>query len=223
MLRELQATQARITARRRRRGLLAARAPADGAGKEHRRDNGSSRTDRALARIPTHCTMLYGHVETYAERVDHLLRLRELQDETAASSRSSRSAFHPENTVFEQSRLEAHDRRGRPQDDRGRRPPARQHPNIKAYWIMMGLPLSTKSRCTSVQTTCRARSCARIFHSAGATTDDRAEDRRARAVRARSGRFPVQRDTQATSSTACNDHAESGTIGHTQEVGGARA
>ena len=32
--------------------------------------------------IPSHCTMLYGHVETLEERVDHLLRLRELQDET---------------------------------------------------------------------------------------------------------------------------------------------
>src|SRR3954465_8201633 len=32
--------------------------------------------------IPTHCTMLYGHVETYEERIDHLLRLREQQDRT---------------------------------------------------------------------------------------------------------------------------------------------
>src|SRR5256714_5487353 len=32
--------------------------------------------------IPTHCTMLYGHVETYEERVDHLLRLRGQQDRT---------------------------------------------------------------------------------------------------------------------------------------------
>ncbi|HEV3408159.1 MAG TPA: radical SAM protein, partial [Gaiellaceae bacterium] len=39
------------------------------------------RTAHALG-IPTHCTILYGHVETYEERVDHLLRLRDLQDET---------------------------------------------------------------------------------------------------------------------------------------------
>ena len=32
--------------------------------------------------IPTHCTILYGHVETYEERVDHLLRLRDQQDKT---------------------------------------------------------------------------------------------------------------------------------------------
>ena len=50
--------------------------------------------------IPTHCTMLYGHVETYEERVDHLLRLREQQDKTGASCFIP-LAFHPENTVFE--------------------------------------------------------------------------------------------------------------------------
>ena len=39
--------------------------------------------------IPTHCTMLYGHVETYEERVDHLLRLREQQDRTGGFLASS--------------------------------------------------------------------------------------------------------------------------------------
>ena len=51
--------------------------------------------------IPTHCTMLYGHVETYEERVDHLLRLRALQDETGGFLAFIPLAFHPENTVFE--------------------------------------------------------------------------------------------------------------------------
>src|SRR4029450_13581272 len=51
--------------------------------------------------IPTHCTMLYGHVETYEERVDHLLRLRALQDETRGFLAFIPLAFHPENTVFE--------------------------------------------------------------------------------------------------------------------------
>ena len=51
--------------------------------------------------IPTHCTMLYGHVETYEERIDHLLRLRALQDETGGFLAFIPLAFHPENTVFE--------------------------------------------------------------------------------------------------------------------------
>ena len=59
------------------------------------------RTAHALG-IPTHCTMLYGHVETYAERVDHLIRLRELKDQTGGFLAFIPLAFHPENTVFEQ-------------------------------------------------------------------------------------------------------------------------
>jgi aminodeoxyfutalosine synthase len=51
--------------------------------------------------IPTHCTMLYGHVETYEERVDHILRLREQQDRTGGFLAFIPLAFHPENTVFE--------------------------------------------------------------------------------------------------------------------------
>ena len=51
--------------------------------------------------IPTHCTLLYGHVETYEERVDHLLRLRSQQDLTGGFLAFIPLAFHPENTVFE--------------------------------------------------------------------------------------------------------------------------
>lgn len=48
--------------------------------------------------IPTNATMLYGHVETAAERVDHLLVLRELQDETGGFQCFIPLGFHPENT-----------------------------------------------------------------------------------------------------------------------------
>src|SRR5258707_2811668 len=51
--------------------------------------------------MPTHCTMLYGHVETYEERIDHLLRLREQQDKSGGFLAFIPLAFHPENTVFE--------------------------------------------------------------------------------------------------------------------------
>ena len=51
--------------------------------------------------ITTQCTMLYGHVETYEERVDHLLRLRDQQDKTNGFLSFIPLAFHPENTVFE--------------------------------------------------------------------------------------------------------------------------
>src|SRR5690606_38863933 len=47
--------------------------------------------------IPSNCTMLYGHVETYADRVDHLLMLRELQDETGGFLTYIPLAYHPDN------------------------------------------------------------------------------------------------------------------------------
>src|SRR5207245_1605689 len=86
--------------------------------------------------IPTHCTLLYGHVETYEERVDHLLRLRAQQDETGGFLAFIPLAFHPENTVFE--------RRGfrftTGADDLKMIAVSRllldNIPNIKAYWTM---------------------------------------------------------------------------------------
>src|SRR5947209_2914801 len=88
--------------------------------------------------IPTHCTMLYGHVETYEERVDHLLRLREQQDRTGGFLAFIPLAFHPKNTVFE--------RRGfrftTGADDLKVIAVSRllldNVPHVKAYWIMMG-------------------------------------------------------------------------------------
>ncbi len=50
--------------------------------------------------IKTNVTMLYGHVETTEERVDHLVRIRELQDETAGFLGFIPLAFHPEETQF---------------------------------------------------------------------------------------------------------------------------
>jgi aminodeoxyfutalosine synthase len=46
--------------------------------------------------IPSNCTMLYGHVETLADRVDHLLALRALQDETGGFLTYIPLAYHPD-------------------------------------------------------------------------------------------------------------------------------
>jgi aminodeoxyfutalosine synthase len=50
--------------------------------------------------VSSNATMLYGHVETIPERVDHLVRLRELQDETGGFQCFIPLAFHPENTAY---------------------------------------------------------------------------------------------------------------------------
>ena len=145
--------------------------------------------------IPTHCTMLYGHVETYEERVDHLLRLRDLQDETGGFLAFIPLAFHPANTVFE--------RRGwrhtTGADDLKVMAVSRlvldNVPNLKAYWIMMGMPLAAVALhfgANDVQGTVVREE---IFHAAGAVTatEQKIEDL-VRFVR-EAGRVPVQRDT----------------------------
>src|SRR5215204_5009862 len=145
--------------------------------------------------IPTHCTMLYGHVETYAERVDHLLRLRDQQDETGGFLAFIPLAFHPENTVFE--------KRGWKHtpgsDDLKMIAVSRllldNVPNVKAYWIMMGLPLTQVALhfgANDVQGTVVREE---IFHAAGATTETEQKiDELVKVIR-EAGRVPVQRDT----------------------------
>jgi aminodeoxyfutalosine synthase len=152
------------------------------------------RTAHALG-IPTHCTMLYGHVETYEERVDHLLRLRELQDETGGFLAFIPLAFHPENTVFE--------RRGwkhtSGSDDLKMIAVSRllldNVPHVKAYWIMMGMPLAAVALhfgADDVQGTVVREE---IFHAAGAQTEtEQKVEELVRFVK-EAGRIPVQRDT----------------------------
>jgi aminodeoxyfutalosine synthase len=145
--------------------------------------------------IPTHCTMLYGHVETYEERVDHLLRLRRQQDETGGFLAFIPLAFHPENTVFE--------RRGwrhtTGSEDLKMMAVSRllldNVPHVKAYWIMMGMPLAAVALhfgADDVQGTVVREE---IFHAAGARTETEQQiEELVRFVRA-AGRVPVQRDT----------------------------
>ena len=88
------------------------------------------------AGLPSNCTMLYGHVETAAERVDHLLALRKLQDETGGFQCLIPLAFHPENTALDHlpptgGRLDL-------QTLAVSRLMLDNVPHLKAYWIMLG-------------------------------------------------------------------------------------
>jgi aminodeoxyfutalosine synthase len=152
------------------------------------------RTAHALG-IPTHCTMLYGHVETFEERVDHLLRLRELQDETGGFLAFIPLAFHPENTVFE--------RRGwkhtAGSDDLKMIAVSRllldNVAHVKAYWIMMGMPLAAIALhfgADDVQGTVVREE---IFHAAGARTETEQKIEELVRFVQEAGRIPVQRDT----------------------------
>src|SRR3954452_545459 len=145
--------------------------------------------------LPTHCTMLYNHVETYEERVDHLLRLRGLQDETGGFLAFIPLPFHPENTVFQ--------RRGwsftTGHDDLKMQAVSRlmldNIEHIKAYWIMISTPLAQVALhfgANDIQGTVVEET---IAHAAGAVTPT--EEKVASLVRVirEAGRVPVQRDS----------------------------
>jgi aminodeoxyfutalosine synthase len=145
--------------------------------------------------IPTHCTLLYGHVETYEERIDHMLRLRAQQDATGGFLAFVPLAFHPENTVFERRGF----RHTTGADDLKMIAVGRlmldNVPNIKAYWIMMGLPMAQLALhfgANDVQGTVVRE---KIFQAAGATSGT--EQKIPELVRfiKEAGRIPIQRDT----------------------------
>ncbi|MCG8638837.1 MAG: aminofutalosine synthase MqnE [Desulfobacterales bacterium] len=90
--------------------------------------------------IKTNATMLYGHIETPEERVDHLIRLREVQDDTHGFTAFIPLAFHSKNTEL------SHLPPTTAVDDLKNIAAARlmldNFEHIKAYWVMIGEPLA---------------------------------------------------------------------------------
>ncbi len=89
--------------------------------------------------IKTNATMLYGHIESYEDRVDHLLKLRDLQDETGGFLAFIPLSYQPENTDIKVSYPSGI-------DDLKTIAVSRlildNIPHIKAYWIMLGEKLA---------------------------------------------------------------------------------
>ena len=123
--------------------------------------------------IPSNATMLYGHIETAAETIDHLLRLRELQDHSGGFMSFIPLAFHPMNTELARS--------GGPraagttchQDLRALavgRLMLDNFPHVKAFWIMLSLEVAQLSQHFGVDDIDGTVVRERITHAAGAET-----------------------------------------------------
>lgn len=143
--------------------------------------------------LPSNATMLYGHVETEEERVDHLVKLRELQDETHGFVAFIPLAFHPANTAL------AHLPPTTGYADLRNIAVARllldNFPHIKAYWVMLTTSIAQISLRFGANDLDGTVVEEKIYHDAGATTAEftpRAELERL--IRA-AGRVPVERDT----------------------------
>ncbi len=143
----------------------------------------------------TNATMLYGHVETIEERVDHLVRLREVQDRTGGFLTFIPLAFHPKHTLLEQPGQTG----TTGFDDLKMLAVSRllldNFDHIKAYWIMIGPKLAQVSLSFGVDDLDGTIEEEKIAHDAGADTDQRmARNEIIRMIKA-AGRIPVERDT----------------------------
>lgn len=144
--------------------------------------------------VKANATMLYGHVETYAERVEHMIRLRELQDETGGFMTFIPLKFHPANTKL--AHLAAPPNSiddlkvyaiGRLMLD--------NIPHIKVFWIMLGVKLAQVALGYGVDDFDGTVVEEKITHRAGAKTPEGLTVSDIISLIKETGTEPVERDT----------------------------
>jgi aminodeoxyfutalosine synthase len=143
--------------------------------------------------LHSNATMLYGHIETFEERVDHLLALRELQDETRGFMTFIPLAFHSPNTPLDY----LPETTG--YDDLKNIAISRllldNFPHIKSYWIMVGTKMAQMSLRFGADDIDGTVVEEKITHAAGAQTPQEiSREELIRMIR-EAGCTPVERDT----------------------------
>jgi aminodeoxyfutalosine synthase len=137
--------------------------------------------------------MLYGHIETVEERVEHLLALRGLQDETHGFVAFIPLAFHPENTGL------SHVPKPTGFDDLKAIAVSRllldNFDHIKAYWIMLSPSIAQIALRFGADDLDGTVVEEKIYHDAGATTDQFTPRAELERLIRDAGRVPVERDT----------------------------
>lgn len=142
--------------------------------------------------IRTSATMLAGHIETMQERVEHLLKLRDLQDRTGGFLAYIPLRFHPENTPLK--KLNFMDSEGVLRQVAVGRLMLDNFANIKAYWVMSGLDNAVKSQHCGANDFDGTVVDERITHMAGCETPVGVTEERLRNLIREAGREPVRRD-----------------------------
>jgi len=144
-----------------------------------------------LCGIPTNATMLYGHIENYEDRVDHLLRLRQLQDITGGFQAFIPLAYHPKNTEMGGSYSSGI-------DDLKTTALSRMVldniPHIKAYWIMLGEKIAQLALLFGADDLDGTIIEEKITHSAGAMSSEGLTRGELRHLIIKAGKRPVERD-----------------------------
>ena len=141
----------------------------------------------------TNCTMMYGMIETIKERVDHLQRLRDLQDETSGFQTYIPLAFHPDNTKLEH--LDKPNATERLRSIAVGRLFLDNIPHIKAYLIMLGLEVAQAALTMGADDLDGTVSQEKIYHEAGASTPQQLTRADIHKLIREAGRRPVERNT----------------------------
>ena len=146
--------------------------------------------------LRSNATMLYGHIEKPLHRIDHLCKLRELQEETGGFQTLIPLAFHPDNTRLGVDR--------QIQKASGimdlrmiaiSRLMLDNFAHIKAYWIMLGIPTAQLALSYGADDIDGTVVHEKIYHDAGSDTPQELTVGQLRRLIEEAGRVPVERDT----------------------------
>jgi aminodeoxyfutalosine synthase len=143
--------------------------------------------------LRSNATMLYGHIEEARHRIDHLIRLRELQDETGGIQTFIPLAFHPDNTRL------SHITKPSGLMDLKTMAISRlmldNFPHIKAYWIMLGIKTAQVALSFGADDIDGTVVHEKIYHDAGSDSPEELTVVEIRRFIEEAGRIPVERDT----------------------------
>jgi aminodeoxyfutalosine synthase len=138
-------------------------------------------------------TMLYGHIETMAERVDHMLRARALQDETGGFQAFIPLAFHPDNNQMR--KLPAPSAADTLRVHAVARLMLDNIPHVKAFWIATGVEVAQTCLWFGADDLDGTVQEEKIYHMAGSRTPEAMTPREIERLIRAAGREPVERDT----------------------------
>jgi aminodeoxyfutalosine synthase len=143
--------------------------------------------------LKSNATMLYGHIEEPMHRVDHLIRLRELQDQTGGFQTFIPLAFHPDNTKL------AHIPKPSSLVDLRVMALSRlmldNFPHIKAYWVMLGIKTAQMSLAFGADDIDGTVVHEKIYHDAGSDSPQEITVKELRRLIEEANCVPVERDT----------------------------
>jgi aminodeoxyfutalosine synthase len=167
--------------------------------------------------LRSNATMLYGHIEEPRHRIDHLIRLRALQDETGGFQTFIPLAFHPDNTGL------SHIQKPSVLMDLKTMAISRlmldNFPHIKAYWIMLGIPTAQVALSFGADDIDGTVVHEKIYHDAGSDSPEELTVAQIRRLIEEAGRIPVERDTLYHEVVRENGHWQTGPAVHPEPAG----